>query len=660
MVKKRRITPFDLRNMNVLSEPQFSPQGDKVAFIRQYITEDDEYLSHLFMQDTSQEVAKQWTFGNGTVLNPRFSPDGNWLVYVAIHEKNQQPQLYLMAVDGGEGKCITNLVGGATQPVWSPDSSKILFATKFEKGRATVKGEAPLRDEKPQPLVVDNIKYKSDADGFFDNKYKQLALYNMVDETVHFLTDDNVHHEPGHWSPDSQLITYTSNKHGEEYLLSDVYVLDISKLERRCLTNGVGLFKHGNFSPDGQYVACIGHEKDYAGATQSKLWLIELASLHRICLTADWDVHIGDVAIGDLSSGHPSLGPLWSEDNTCLYVLSSTAGNTNLFQVSLNKEIKKITTGEHHMYAFHIHERTNQAVAAISSPTNPGELFLINLTACDMAAFTTMNKPLLDSVYLQEPEEIVCKSRDGLAVQGWLLKPYNYKEGESYPGILQIHGGPHAMYANTFFHEFQLLAAEGYTVFYCNPRGSHGYGQAFVNACRGDYGGMDYEDIMAFTDTILAKYPWIDKERLGVTGGSYGGFMTNWITSHTHRFKAAATLRCISNWISFYGVSDIGYFFTEWEIGADFLDDPDKLWKHSPLKYVNDIETPLLIMHGEHDYRCPIDQAEQLFISLKQRGKETRFVRFPEANHELSRSGPPHLRFARLEELINWFNTHLN
>jgi len=215
------------------------------------------------------------------------------------------------------------------------------------------------------------------------------------------------------------------------------------------------------------------------------------------------------------------------------------------------------------------------------------------------------------------------------------------------------------MYGNTFFHELQLLAARGYAVFYSNPRGSHGYGQSFVDACRGDYGGMDYEDILSFTDAVVESHPWIDENRLGVTGGSYGGFMTNWIIGHTNRFKAAATLRCISNWISFYGVSDIGYFFTEWEIGTDVLKDPDKLWQHSPLRYVNQMETPLLIIHGEKDFRCPIEQSEQLFVALKHRGQEPRFVRFPEANHELSRSGPPHLRFARLEELTNWFEKHL-
>lgn len=215
------------------------------------------------------------------------------------------------------------------------------------------------------------------------------------------------------------------------------------------------------------------------------------------------------------------------------------------------------------------------------------------------------------------------------------------------------------MYGNSFMHEFQLLAAKGYAVLYTNPRGSQGYGQAFVNGCRGDYGGGDYEDLMAGVDAALKTYGFIDEERLLVTGGSYGGFMTNWIVGKTDRFKAAVTQRSISNWQSFYGVSDIGYFFTKWEVGSDLDENPDKLWHHSPLNYVDQIETPLLILHSENDLRCPIEQGEQLYVALKHRQKKTMFVRFPDSDHNLSRSGHPELRVERLKHIAGWFDTHL-
>ena len=214
------------------------------------------------------------------------------------------------------------------------------------------------------------------------------------------------------------------------------------------------------------------------------------------------------------------------------------------------------------------------------------------------------------------------------------------------------------MYGKTFFYEMQLLAAQGYGVLYVNPRGSHGYSQSFVDGVRGNDGGGDYEDIMAGLDHALASYDWIDDNRLGVTGGSYGGFMTNWIVGHTNRFKAAVTQRSISNWISFFGVSDIGYYFSEWQHFAD-MKSVDKLWEFSPLKYAENVETPLLILHSEKDFRCPIEQAEQFYITLKSLGKEVGFVRFPESDHNLSRTGLPNLRIARLTQIVEWFKKYL-
>lgn len=291
---------------------------------------------------------------------------------------------------------------------------------------------------------------------------------------------------------------------------------------------------------------------------------------------------------------------------------------------------------------------------AISTPTHPGDLYTLNLETGETQQITNINKKFAETHAFSEAEPLQIVSRDGWELHGWLMKPQGFKEGEKYPMVVEIHGGPHAMYANSYFHEFQTLASNGFAVLFINPRGSHGYGQQFVDAVRGDYGGKDYEDIMDAVDYTIETFDFIDASRLGVTGGSYGGFMTNWIVGHTDRFKAAVTQRSISNWISFYGVSDIGYYFTDWQIKAD-LNDIETLWKHSPLAYVNNIQTPLLILHGEKDYRCPIEQAEQLFIALKVQKKETKFVRFPESNHELSRSGKPALRIERLNYINNWF-----
>ncbi|SDY49591.1 Dipeptidyl aminopeptidase/acylaminoacyl peptidase [Evansella caseinilytica] len=658
----RALTVEDLRTFNVINEPQLSPDGSCFAFVKQYITDEDEYISHLYVQSTMEQESKQWTFGEGRVGFPRFSPDGRWLVYAAAKGKNAKQQLYLLSMDGGEARQITTLENGASKPIWSPDSKQILFTTAYKVNEAPDLEKKPNdqpEEKKPEPLVVEKLVYKSDAAGFLDGKRQQLAIYQLDTGKLTFLTKADVDHEPGNWSPDGSKIVYSANKEGDEQFISDLYVLDVQSQQAEKLTDSTGFFGSGNFSPDGKTIACFGHEKEYLGATLTRLWTIDIETKERICLTKGHDIYITDAMIGDLRSGHPNPGPVWSADGQKLYATASAHGDTNFCSVDLSGEITELFSGKHHVYGYNINVEENLAVLSVSTPTNPGDIYLFDLDTNKATKVTDVNREWLADLHLSSPEEIRFKSTDGWEVQGWVLKPYGFDKANKYPAILEIHGGPHAMYGNTFFHELQLLAAKGYFVLYSNPRGSHGYGQQFVNACRGDYGGKDYQDLMNFVDATVEKYTAVDTERLGVTGGSYGGFMTNWIVSHTNRFKAAATLRSISNWVSFYGVSDIGYFFTEWEIGSDVLQDPEKLWQHSPLKYVNKIETPLLILHGEQDYRCPMEQAEQLFIALKHRGQETRFVRFPNANHELSRSGPPHLRIARLQELVSWFDSYL-
>ncbi|NAP01646.1 prolyl oligopeptidase family serine peptidase, partial [Halomonas sp. MG34] len=346
------------------------------------------------------------------------------------------------------------------------------------------------------------------------------------------------------------------------------------------------------------------------------------------------------------------------KDEKSLFFIATDQGSTGLYEVSLDKELTTLYEKDNHVFGFSYDQNKEAFVLGISSATNPCDFYYLEKDGT-LTQLTKSNRAFLEEVAIAEPETISVKADDGKEIQGWLLKPYGFTEGKKYPFVLEIHGGPHAMYGQTFFFEMQLLAARGYVVLYTNPRGSHGYGQEFVDACRSDYGGGDYTDLMTSVDYVLDNYSYIDEDRLGVTGGSYGGFMTNWIVGHTNRFKAAVTQRSISNWLSFYGVSDIGFFFTKWEHGLNLLDDPEKLWEISPLKYAENVETPLLILHGELDFRCPVEQGEQLFIALKHLRKEVEFVRFPGANHELSRSGKPAMRQERLNHICRWFELYL-
>lgn len=284
------------------------------------------------------------------------------------------------------------------------------------------------------------------------------------------------------------------------------------------------------------------------------------------------------------------------------------------------------------------------------------ELYQFDLESGTYSQQSHHNEKALENKYIANPIYHTFTNSE-TTLDGWVLLPKDYDENESYPAILDIHGGPKTIYNENFFHEMQVWVNQGYIVFYCNPRGGDSYDDDFADI-RGQYGSVDYEDIMTFTDFVLENYA-VDADRMGVTGGSYGGFMTNWIVSHTDRFKAAATQRSISNWISFYGTSDIGFYFGPDQTDADPLDDFEKAWEQSPLKHAKNIKTPLLFIHSEQDYRCPIEQAMQLYTVVKKQGVDTRFVWFKNENHNLSRGGKPKSRIKRLNEITDWMNQYL-
>ena len=274
---------------------------------------------------------------------------------------------------------------------------------------------------------------------------------------------------------------------------------------------------------------------------------------------------------------------------------------------------------------------------------------------------TSLNQKVLENVYVAMPQKLTFEN-DNTDLDGWVLLPKDFDPQQSYPGILDIHGGPKTVYGEVFYHEMQFWANQGYFVFFCNPRGGDGRGNEFADL-KGKYGTIDYSDLMAFTDKVLEKYPQIDKTRLCVTGGSYGGFMTNWIVGHTDRFCAAATQRSITNWVGFGFTSDIGEEFARDQMGLGLKDNVwnsmEKMWFHSPLKYLDQCVTPTLVIHSDEDYRCPISEGYQIYSALQQRGVETRMVIFHGENHELSRSGKPRHRIRRLKEITGWFEKHI-
>ncbi|MFD0049593.1 S9 family peptidase [Actinomycetes bacterium NPDC127524] len=660
-MNKKGITAEDLYQLKSVTDPQLSPDGSLIAYIQTSIDDEtDKYLSNLFVYSLLSRKTVQWTFGNFRHSSPRWSPDGQSLAFLS--NRTGKNQIYLMSTYGGEAKQLTDFTYGASTPIWSPDSALLLTGCGLKTGESLESvHDKENKDDRSEGLIYHSIKYKADGKGYLNEVFQQLVIVNVQTKEFKLLTEGNRDYHPSGWSPDgSKVVYHTDEAEDRDYrYISDVFIMEAATKEKENVTNGRGVFYGAKWSPDGRYLIMQGHEAEYKGATLAKIWLFQTEDHSFSCLTDGWDVEVGDMAIGDFQIGAADPGLMWTKDSAGFYFLISDHGNTGVYYGTIEGAMYPSILESQHVYGLSINPETHHAAVAISLPDQPGDLFTYNLSTGEKEQITFVNEPFLKDRFLSKAEPIVFQSADGLDIHGWMMKPVNFQEGQKYPLILEIHGGPHAMYANSYFHEFQSLVSEGYAVLFTNPRGSHGYGQEFVNAVRGDYGGMDYADLMAAVDHALSTYDFIDSKRLGVTGGSYGGFMTNWIVGHTDRFKAAVTQRCISNWLSFYGVSDIGYYFTEWEVGGDILDDPEKLWHHSPLKYAKHVTTPLLLLHGEKDFRCPIEQSEQFYVALKRQKKEAVLVSFPDQTHEVSRSGAPKMKLQHVQQIRDWFKKYL-
>ncbi|MBM7586464.1 dipeptidyl aminopeptidase/acylaminoacyl peptidase [Bacillus pakistanensis] len=656
MSSRKEITAEDLLKLKSVADPRLAPNGKEAVYVQTNIDEEkNDYFSHLYHLNIETGSISQWTFGEYRNKSPRWSPNGKQVAFVSNRlDKNQ---IFILSKDGGEARQITDCENGATNPVWSPCGTKIAFSSSIDLNEKEKPDETK---EVLKPLEVVRMKYKSDDHGFLDGKKNHIFVVDIETGEHSRLTDEQRNYQLQGWSPDGKFITYTGDEQEDNdfSFKSDVFLLHSITGEKKRITNGGGWFGQVTWSPNSQYITYIGHEREFENATLSKLWLYNVEEETIMCMTNELDMPVGDYMVIDFQQGVGNPGVIWSQDNQSFYFLATDHGNTVLYYGNLDGEMYPALLDDQYVYGYDLDSNSQKILLAISRPTEPGDLYYLDVPTGDLQRLTDVNNEILQEKQLSQPEAFEFEGAEGLLVHGWLMRPTAFEEGRKYGLIVDIHGGPHAMYGNTYFHEFQMLASSGYAVLYINPRGSHGYGQQFVNAVRGDYGGNDYRDIMDAVDYVLKKYDFIDEEKLGVTGGSYGGFMTNWIVGHTDRFKAAVTQRSICNWVSFYGVSDIGYYFSEWQIQSD-LGDVEKLWKHSPLAYVGKIDTPLLIIHSEKDYRCPIEQAEQLYIALKRKKKETKFIRFPESNHNLSRNGKPNLRVERLNYIKNWFNEYL-
>jgi dipeptidyl aminopeptidase/acylaminoacyl peptidase len=692
---KRMIAETDIFKFVWIADPQISPDGSRIAYARVWVNQkSDRYETSLWVASTGGGSPRQLTAGPRD-SSPRWSPDSKTLAFTRSVEKDgrpQPPQIYLMSFDGGEAQPITEMPRGAGGIAWSPDGKTIAFqssddgkkkpdaekAPNPEKAEKSEKPDSAESKEKPPEhtsdvRVITKAIYRYNGPGYLNPQFKShiwtVSAVAAPGETAKpkQITRGNFDEEGMSWSPDGSRIYFEADRAAESYYESprtDLYSVAVDGSDEKKALSFEGGMGGYSFSNDGKRIAFGGvlSEKPVPSYKQPDLFVVEnAAGAKPKNLTASYDFDIGGGIGGDQHAprgGNPG-DVIWSKDDRYLYVNVAEHGRANLARIeAATGKVEPLTTGNHEIVSYTATRDASKMAMVISTSTNIGDLFWLDTASGKLTQVTKINDELFSQLNITEPEEIWYTSFDGKKIQAWIQKPPNFDPSKKYPLILEIHGGPHAAYGFAFTHEFQWMAAKGYVVLYANPRGSTSYGQEFGNVIQYNYPGDDYKDLMAGVDEIL-KRGYIDEKKLGVTGGSGGGVLTNWTVGHTQRFAAAVSQRSIADWAGFWYTADFTLFTPSWFRGAPW-EDPQDFAKRSPITYVKNITTPMMFIEGEADWRTPPGEGgEIMFRALKYRRIPTVMVRFPNESHELSRSGGPWHRVERLQHIVNWFDKYL-
>lgn len=659
MPKKRNITAKDLFALKFVRSVAISPDEKEIIYGVEWMDEkDNKYYSNLWMVNTESKQNRQFTFGKVKDSSPVWSPDGRQIAFIS--KRGEKQGIFIIKRDGGEAAKLIEAEGSFKQLSWAPDGKYLAYCFRKDEIHKD-------KDGKPvQPVVrhITRIFYRLDGDGWLPKDGFHIWVCDTKSGQAKQITRGKYEEHWPRFSPDGKSIAFISNRSVDpdlNPLRQDIFLISPEGKNLKKVPTPVGPKEATSWSPDGKKIAYLGHiyPEDTWGVRNYQVWVVEPSKKNSARnLTAKLDRMCEDLVITDTGDVHSVAPPFWSSDSRRLFFVVSDSGNSYIYSVNLKGQISKILTGSLRTADIHLNGRTKKIAALISDVGNPGDVWVANSNGAGKPRkLTSVNQEMLSQLNLSKPEEFWFPSFDGTKIQGWIMKPPDFNSRKKYPAVVQIHGGPRVLYGNAFFHEFQFMAALGFVIFYSNPRGSQGYGEKFAAGNHKDWGNADYKDIMAGVD-YLCKKPYVDSKRLGVTGGSYGGYMTNWIVGHTNRFKAAITGRSVVNFISFFGSSDIGYDDYR-ELGCQPWEDWMRLLKMSPIYYVKNIRTPLLILHNENDLRCHIEQAEQLFAALKFLKRKVDFVRFPEEFHGLSRTGRPDRRIERLNRIAGWFKKYL-
>jgi dipeptidyl aminopeptidase/acylaminoacyl peptidase len=650
---RRPMTPQDLTRIRFISDPQISPDGRQVAFVVTALSEEkDQYLANIWVVDTAGAEPRRFTTGPKRDTKPRWSPDGTRLAFLSERDGHAKVQVYVMPAAGGEPIRLTDLPNGVMHHVWSPDGTRIALVARVGGWQEP---ESDEERQKSKPTrVITTLKYKANGEGFIYDRRPHIFAVSAAGGEPRQLTDGDFADTEPAWSPDGAHLAFISARHEERDYdnASDVWVIAAQGGEPRRLTDTAGPVSSPAFSPDGRSVAYLGHRHLNESGRNMRVCIMPGAGGTPTCLTMALD----RTCVPFFSN----VAPLWSADGQWLTFAVEDQGDIPIYRVRTDGTTapERIITGERQVTGLSASRDGTLLAFTAMDAVSPAEVWLCHADGTGEKPLTDLNRAWKAEVARSRPERFRY-ARDGHQLDAWVMRPFGFTPGQRYPALLNIHGGPHTQYGHNFFDEFQVYAGAGYVVIYTNPRGSQGYGEDFTRAVIGDWGGGDFADVMAGLDEALRRYDFVDPDRLGVMGGSYGGFLTSWTVGHTKRFRAACSERAVNNTYTLFGTSDIGHSFSESQSG--YLPWENMQWyiDHSPLSYAQDITTPLLIVHSESDLRCPMEQAEQLFVALKKQRQEVVFVRFPDEDHELSRAGRPRHRLERFRLILEWFAKYL-
>ncbi len=675
------MSPGDILRIANVSDPQIAPNGEWVVYSVSTVS-GNETVSTLWLTRISRNLAPVATaaapatsqrrptdsprFTVSPLLaadwdasNARWSPDSTKIAFLSKH--NGQTGLWVVSLEKREPRLVAEIgstnffITYAGEPLaWSPDSKQIAYISATE--------ETASADD---PRVIDRIQYKSRT-SFSDHGHTHVFVTSIDRPEPRQLTAGGWYDHALSFNPNGEEIAFLSNREPDPDANnnSDIFAVDL-RGQVRQITTTKGCEYEPSWSPDGKWIAYTATKRDVTTidsiAEDAHVWVTDSGGTNRRELTGDQD--------------RRARSPHWASQGRSIYFLAGDRGATKLFlvpleggpvkdvfpriddQVEAPAEPSNFPKKSFQIGGFSNAGKTPSVlVFTMSDGVSPAEVFIApGAFGRTFERISAHNEAVVRDYRLVEPEEINFKSFDGTRIQGWLMKPNGWRAGRKYPLILSVHGGPHGMSGWGFNPAFQVYAARGYAVLFLNPRGSSGYGQKFSDGTLNEWGGGDYKDLMTGVDEALRRYPWIDQNRMGVTGGSYGGFMTNWIITQTPRFKAAVASASLSNLVSFYSTS-LYQDLIHAEFGGFPWDNYDLLWQWSPLKYVKQAQTPTMFLHGEQDNDVHITQAEEMYTALKRRGVESVLVRYPREGHGLRE--PKH-RVDALERTLAWFDRFL-